>query len=282
MGNLSNLHKKSFQKLMVKKVPILFVYLFFLSFQSNAQDYLNVQFESAAAVPDFINVCGESDTATVLIGLEGGDPNARQNIQATVQLFRGIYFEALDVSNSTPGVSVDATDPTRPVFTIPDLSPSGLSSARITYRIYADCAYLDTIDMNNLAQVRDEWVFDYEINGSTEQETDINAEYRDAMAVPIFTAMVSNTHGPAREGDCFSRDIIFDNSGADGFVDTLLYQNRQGAGIFIQSIEVNGVPVAFSKDTIAGGDTLIQIVLDSGEIADIEAQGWNHFPNESQ
>ena len=27
---------------------------------------------------------------------------------------------------------------------------------------------------------------------------------------------------------------------------------------------------------------ILQIVLDSGEIADIEAQGWNHFPNESQ
>ena len=31
----------------------------------------------------------------------------------------------------------------------------------------------------------------------------------------------------------------------------------------MQSMEVNGIPVSFSKDTIAGGDTLIWIILDS-------------------
>ena len=251
---------------MKKEVPILLVC--FLSFSLScatlfAQNNLQVAFESSATVPDFLNICGDIDTEAVIVSLSGAIPAPRTNITATAHLFKGVEFVSLDVANSTAGVSVNTTNPNKPVFTLPDMSPAGISSVRIAFSIAANCEYVDTVTANDAALVYDDWEFDYLMGGTPFNEVDANTEYRDAFAVPFFTMAVENTFGPTRVGDCFSRDIVIDNSGLDGFVDTIFYENTQGPGIFVSGLSVNGVQVPFTKQVLMSGDTLISAVLDS-------------------
>ncbi|MEL6865972.1 MAG: hypothetical protein AAFP19_16215, partial [Bacteroidota bacterium] len=250
---------------MEKKLRILLLLALLIPLsQANlrAQDNLLVEYESAATVPDFLNICGDPDDETVVIRVNGASPSLRQNIQATANLFEGVAFVALDAGNTTAGVTVDATDPNRPIFSIPDLSPSGTPSVRISFSVAANCDYSDTLAINDAIVVFDTWTFDYQMGGSNLTETDANSEYRDAFAVPSFTMDVENLFGPAREGDCFSRDIVLTNSGLDGFVDTIFYENVQGPDVYISDILVNGIPTPFTKQILGTGDTSITLIID--------------------
>ncbi|MFK7807501.1 MAG: hypothetical protein AB8F74_06805, partial [Saprospiraceae bacterium] len=91
---------------------------------------------------------------------------------------------------------------------------------------------------------------------------DNNSEYRDAFAVPNFTSTMNNGFGKGKVGDCFTRDIEVTSSGLDGFIDTMVYENLQGSGIYVESVLVNGIPLILTK-TLVGTDTLIQGILDS-------------------
>ena len=251
---------------MNQKFNLIFISLLFafLPVQNLiAQDNLKVEFESPTSVPDFLNICGEPDTATVTVSLNGLSPDARQNILATLDLFKGVELAEFIASESSAGVTLNNNaNPNSPIFGLPDLDPSGTTFVNITFTIAAKCEYIDTLTLNNAIQVQNIWKFDYTMGGNPFAESDINTEYRDAFAVPQFTGAVNNTYGPARSGDCFSRDIVVTNSGLDGFVDYLVYSNTQGAGIYVESIEVNGTVIPVTKIMLVTGDTLIEAMID--------------------
>ena len=191
---------------------ILFLFLI-VSPSLVAQDNLQVAYSNPGSVPDFLNICGDADTATVTVSINGLSASNRQNISVTLDLFKGVELTSFLAAQSSPGVSLtNNTDPNNPVFSLPDLSPAGLTEVEISYLIAAKCDYIDTLNQNNAIQVFDIWNFSYLIDGNAETESDINTEYRDAFAVPSFTTIVNNSHGSARVGECFSREILITNS----------------------------------------------------------------------
>ncbi|MEM9824471.1 MAG: hypothetical protein AAF985_25520, partial [Bacteroidota bacterium] len=232
-------------------------------FELKAQDNLQIQFESPATVPDFLNICGDADNETVRISLNGAIADDITNLSATLNLFKGVQFESLDFAGSSTGVSVDASNPAQPVFSLPNLSTSGTAFVLVSFTISANCEYIDTLTANDMALVFDTWDFTYDMGASTNlQETDATLEYRDAFAVPSFTMGISDTLRRSRVGDCFAREILVTNSGLDGFVDTIYYENEQGDGIYVSSILVNGIPVTINKVLDVDGDTLITALID--------------------
>ncbi len=238
--------------------------LFFPLFnQIIAQDNLQVDFANAASVPDFLNICGDTDTEVVRVSVDGLAPETRSEILATAHLFKGVELVNFDAANSTPGViPEDLSDPTKPIFRLPDLSPFATTFVDIAFTVKANCEYIDTLTANNAAEVFDLWEFNYDLGTTTNiTEFDANIEYRDAFAIPSFTIDVINTFGPARVGDCYSREVLTTNSGLDGFVDTIYYSNTQGAGVYVESIVVNGITVTPNKQVV-GTDTLITLLID--------------------
>lgn len=276
---------------MNQKLKLIFLILIGvgLSFhQMIAQDNLQVEFENPASVPDFLNICGDPDTATVRVSLNGLSPDARQNITATLDLFKGVELAEFIVAESSAGVTLNNNaNPNAPIFGLPDLDPSGTTFVNITFTIAAKCEYIDTLNVNNAIQVFNTWNFEYTMGGTPFAESDVNTEYRDAFAVPQLTGVVNNTYGPARVGDCFSRDIVVTNSGLDGFINDLVYSNTQGAGIYVESIQVNGVVIPITKTMLVTGDTLIEANIDgtffvNNTIGAGPGNGDNFFdPNEA-
>ncbi len=231
--------------------------------QLSAQDNLAVSYSSATTAPDFLNVCGDPDDVIVTISINGTDPNDRSNILATANLFPGVELVNFNSALSSPGVNlVSSADPNMPIFQIPDLSPGGTTSVDVAFSIQGTCAIPDTIAANNAVSIFDVWDLNYNLNTFVLLESDATQEYRDAFAVPFFTTNVVNNVGAAREGQCFTRDILVTNSGLDGFVDSLLYENIQGPGISVTDVQVNGVPLIFSKTVDLNGDTIISGYLD--------------------
>ena len=159
---------------MNQELNFIYVILLFLllPFQNlTAQDNLKVEFESPTSVPDFLNICGDSDTATVTVSLNGLSPDARQNIFATLDLFKGVELTEFISSQSSGGVTLDNnTNPNSPIFGLPDLDPSGTTFVNITFTIAAKCEYIDTLNINNAIQVQNTWNFDYTINGTPFQK----------------------------------------------------------------------------------------------------------------
>ncbi len=251
------------KKELYKLIGVLFLFSFPLLTQVAAQDNLTVDFANAASVPDFLNICGDEDTEVVEVSVDGLSPDTRTNIQAIAHFFEGVEYVSFDPVNSSPGVMlIDDSDPANVVFEIPDLSPFGTVSVNIAFSVRANCEFIDTLTTNNAAEVYDLWEFNYDLGATTGlNETDANLEYRDAFAIPSFTIDVNNPFGAARVGDCYSRDVVATNSGLDGFIDTMIYTNVQGAGVYIESIEVNGVPVTMNKQVV-GLDTVITLLID--------------------
>jgi len=240
-----------------------FFIIFFLSTLSlSAQDNLRVQYEGTA-VPDFLNICGDPDSETVRVRLNGNPGGTLQSIQATAHLFSGVEMVSFDAAGSTPGVTlISNADPGNPTFSIPNLSGTGQSFALVSFSVAAKCGYIDTLTNNDMAVVLDAWEFDYQLDGQLLNETQLNLEYRDAFAVPQFTVSVDTTINATRVGDCLSRNIFINNSGLDGFVDTVFYENIQGNGIYVSEISVNGIPLVITKTPTGGGDTLITGIID--------------------
>lgn len=240
----------------------LFIIFLLCAHSVSAQDNLRVQYEGTA-VPDFLNICGDPDSETVRVSLNGNPGGALQSIQATAHLFQGVEMVSFDAAGSTPGVTlIPNSDPSNPVFSIPDLSATGQSFALVSFSVAAKCGYIDTLTANDMAVVLDAWEFDYQLGGASLNETQLNLEYRDAFAVPQFTVSVDTTVNATRVGDCLTRDIFINNSGLDGFVDTVFYENIQGRGIYVSEIMVNGLPLTITKSLTAQGDTLITGVID--------------------
>jgi len=245
---------------------LLLLTLFIFSFPilSSAQNNLTVSFLDASSIPDDLNLCGDEDQAVVRIGLAGTSPDTRSNLTATLHLFKGVNFMGLDAASTSAGITVlDATDPENPVFSIPDLNPSGTSFVELGYNIMAACEVLDTLNVNGGALVFDTWEFNYDLGGNILQESDNSIEYRDAFEIPFFTIGVGGNTPAASVGDCMSRDIFITNSGLDGTTDSIFYSNTQSPGVYVSTITVNGDPIAFTKALDVNGDTLITAAIPS-------------------
>ncbi len=247
-------------------ILLIFLFLFLSVTQSAfAQNNLNAAYSNLNTVPDFLNICGEEDEIAITISLDGQSVDSRTNISSIIHFFKGVELVNFDSGQSSAGIILtDDTDPSNPVFSIPDLSPFGTTSVEIWCTIKANCGYIDTLLQNDQIQVFDTWEFQYNLgNSSGLIEFDQTSEYRDAFAVPIFTVDIENNNPPAKVGDCFTRQINVSNSALDGFVDTLFYRNVQGSGVYIQNIEVNGLPINISKTPNPAGDTIITAVFDA-------------------
>ena len=163
---------------MNQKFNHIFVILLFAILPSQyllAQDNLKVEFESPSTVPDFLNICGDADTATVTVSLNGLSPDARQNVLATLDLFKGVELSEFIAAQSSAGVTLNNNaNPNAPIFGLPDLDPSGTTFVNITFTIAAKCEYIDTLNVNNAIQVQNTWNFDYTMGGNPFSESDTN------------------------------------------------------------------------------------------------------------
>lgn len=245
---------------------LLIFFLSLLSFVQIAfsQNNLGAAYSSLNTVPDFLNICGNEDEIAVTISLDGQSVENRTNISAQLHFFKGVELVNFDMVQSSAGIILtNNTDPSNPIFSIPDLSPFGTTSVEIWCTIKANCEYVDTLLQNDQIQVFDTWEFNYDLGNATGlTEFDATSEYRDAFVVPLFTMDIENNNPPAKIEDCFTRDIKISNSALDGFVDTLFYSNEQGAGVYIHTISANGLSIPFSKTLNPNGDTLISVLVD--------------------
>lgn len=238
----------------------------FLPSMLSAQDNLKVNFKNAASAPQNIVVCGDQDTVTVTVSTEGLSSSVRQNVQARLNLFKGVELVSFLSAGSTAGVTLtDGSDVSRPLFSLPNIDPNGLSTVDIQYVIRVNCRYTDTLTINDQLSVVDKWDFAYDLGATTGlTESDLSTSYRDALKVPFFTMSVSNDAPTgARVGQCYQRTTIINNSGLDGWVKGFVYTTSQGPGVSISGLQVNGIPVTFTKNPSfnATGDTLIAIII---------------------
>jgi gliding motility-associated-like protein len=232
-----------------------------LSAQTNN---LKVNFKDAASAPRNLNICGDEVTVTVTVATEGLGAATRQNIQARLNLFKGVQLVRFEPTGSSVGIVLtDNSDPSRPLFSVPALSPNTNASVNIQYVVKVNCLYTDTLTQNDALSVVDKWDFTYDMGGTVGlKETDLSTEYRDQIKVPFFTMAVSNTApNGARIGQCYTRTVAINNSGLEGFVKGFIYTNLQGAGISVKGVRINGKTVAFAKTATfnANGDSLITV-----------------------
>ena len=231
-----------------------------LSAQTNN---LKIAFRDAASAPRNLNVCGDEATVVLTVSTEGVLSAPRQNIAATLNLFKGVQFVRFDAAGSSAGVTYSAgANPSQARFSLPNLQPIGTSSVNISYVIRVNCEYTDTLTRNDLLDARDKWVFNYTMNTLPQTETDLSTGYRDQIKVPFFTMSITdNTGGAVRVGQCFQRKILINNSGLEGLIKNFNYTNSQGPGVYISSITANGVTLPITKFPAfnANGDTLVKM-----------------------
>jgi gliding motility-associated-like protein len=248
-----------------------------------AQNNLDVSYTSAVTVPDFINVCGDDDEVQVTVSTTGFSPALRSNINLTIELFSGVSLSSFSAANSSPGVVlIDNSNPNQPVFSLPDLNPTGLSSIEIAFNISADCGYTTALSNDNQVQVFDTYRFNYTLgNQANINETDFTSEYRDAFAVPFFTVELSNDSPAGRVGDCAGREIFITNSSINGSVENLLYTNLQSEGVYVEEISINNQSIPFTKTLQSTGDTLISAEITSAFFENIGNNDGIFNPNEN-
>jgi gliding motility-associated-like protein len=244
--------------------PILIFLSFAFTSRLSAQtNNLKVAFKDAASAPRNLVVCGDEATVTVTVSTEGVLSSARDNILATLNLFKGVQIVRFNAAGSSAGVTYTAgSNPGIAVFRLPSLSPISSASVNISYVVRVACEYTDTLTRNDLLDARDRWNFGYSMNAQPLTEVDFNTGYRDQIKVPFFTMTVTdNTNGAVRAGQCFQRKIVINNSALEGYVKDFVYTNTQGAGISVTSVTVNGtnLPITKSPTFNALGDTLVKV-----------------------
>ncbi len=240
-----------------------------------AQNNLDVTYSGIDGVPTFLNVCGDPDDVIVTIQTSGFSSEIRSNIQAELNLFKGIEFASLDAANTSNGVQIlDDSDPTKPVFSIPDLSPSATNEVNIAFSIVAKCGIVDTLENNNGALVFDTWNLSYDLGTEAQLDEVSTIEYRNALAISFFTMEIEPNMDALKVGDCFDRNVLISNSALDGFVDQVSYQNIQGNGIYIESISANGSLIPITKSLGMDGDTILESTI-NGTLFESNTSGQN-------
>ncbi len=222
------------------------------------QNNLTLKLDSASVLLDRIVVCGEGDEQKVIFAIEGNDPTPRTNVQAAVQLFKGIQFDSFNEGASTPGiVLLDTSNSGRPIFSFPDLDPNNLTELELVFSVKTDCAILDTLAGGNGVQVFDNWLVNYQLNGIALTESFQGIEYKDALAIPNLNIFLEESLGPIRVGEELSRQVTVTNSGLNSYVDSFVYQIVMEPGVVYKSLIVNGLAISFSKDISLEGDSIV-------------------------
>lgn len=237
-----------------------------LPFMLSGQNNLKVNFKDAASAPRNLVVCGDEATVTVTVSTEGLSSSTRQNIQARLNLFKGVELVRMEVAGSSVGVNlIDISNPNRPLFQLPDLAPISSSLIDIQYVVKVNCSYTDSLTLNDTLSVVDKWDFLYDLGASLGvKESDLSTEYRDALKVPSFTMFVSNNApSGARVGQCYQRTTLINYGGLDGYIKGFIYTNSQGPGVSVKNITVNGQIISYTKNPTfnADGDTLIAMII---------------------
>lgn len=237
-----------------------------LPFMLSGQNNLKVNFKDAASAPRNLVVCGDEATVTVTVSTEGLSSSTRQNIQARLNLFKGVELVRIEVAGSSVGVSlIDFSNPNRPLFQLPNLAPISTSSVDIQYVVKVNCSYTDSLTLNDTLSVVDKWDFMYDLGASLGvKESDLSTEYRDALKVPSFTMFVSNNApSGARVGQCYQRTTLINYGGLNGYIKGFVYTNSQGPGVSVKNITVNGMIISYTKNPTfnAEGDTLIAMII---------------------
>ena len=243
-------------------IALLLGLITIFTFPAWGQAGLEVVYDGASGVPDFLNICGDADEVAVLIRTNGLQTGTRTNLTARLQLFKGLQWQQLSIEKSSPGVTVQSVrSPGEVWLQLPDLRPGGSDVVRIVYAVSAGCELLDTLQQNNDAEVRDDWTLQFQLNGTAQETVRSPGSYRDALAIPSFSLFVDRSATPMRSGDCINRYVTLTNSALDGFVDTLRYSVVQSPGAWIKSVRVAGNTVPFRKSVTAGRDTVLEILL---------------------
>ena len=222
--------------------------------------------------PDDLIVCGAPDTATYRLSLATSQPMAR-DIEVTVQLFAGMRAVGFDATRSSAGVSlVSLADPTRPVISVPDLTPGPGRQADFALILEARCGALDTISNHDPGlgpiDFADRLSVRYtDLGGNTRTELETIDPYIAAIAAPLFTVRDSLPGEPFRAGERLTRFNKISNGSFRGYADTVLYEFRQGRDVAIGAIRINGTDRAFAKTPLPGGDTLVSLVLAGADFA---------------
>jgi gliding motility-associated-like protein len=241
------------------------LFFFFPCFLSAQVDNLKADFKTGSS-PRNLVVCGDEATVIVTVNTIGGASATRQNIQAQLNLFKGVQMVRFEPTASSVGVTLsNGTNPNRPVFTLPDLNPNTSASVNIAYVIKVNCEYMDSLAINDSLDVLDRWDFTYNMGAQNGlKESDLTVSYRDQMKAPFFTmAVTNNAPSGARVGACYSRKVVIDNTSQNGWIKGFSYSSSQGPGISLTSILVNGRPVSFVKEQAfnATNDTLIRLII---------------------
>ena len=231
---------------------------FFLLEQLYAQNNLSIQLDNESLLINQLVICNGIDEQSVVFSITGDNPLPRTNITATLQFFKGIEFDKLNVAETTPGISVsNQANPTRPIFNFPDLDPNNLEELTISFSVKANCDILDTLVGSTDVQIFDTWTLDYQLGGVDFSETLEGIEYRDGLAIPNLNINIEDLSGPFSIGQELTRTITITNSGLNSFLSEFIYQVNQEAGVLYKSILVNGTSVEFTKEASGENDSLI-------------------------
>jgi len=237
------------------RIAILLIITFNLA---QSQTNLTLKLGEESILLDQLVTCGEADQQVVFFTSAGTDLNPRTNIQATLNLFPGVNFDALDTDVSTSGVTlVDGSNHNQPIFSLPDFDPLFPADIAIAFSVKIDCGIIDTLNTATDLQIFDRWQLDYTMAGSTFSENFNGVEYKDAIAIPNLNVSSSPDTDIYRIGAEVSRNLTISNSGLNSYLDNFDLSIIQEQGVSYKSLSINGVDYAFSKEANASGDTLI-------------------------
>ena len=243
------------------KLMVVGLLLFFTTFTTQGQSNLTLSLGAESVLLDQLVVCGAPDEQTVVFTTAGTETSPRTNITATLNLFPGVEFASLNTAATTEGVTLsDGSNPNQPIFSLPTINPTTLSSVNIAFSVKTACGILDTLSTNNL-QVFDTWQIGYQLNGQSLSETFDGVEYKDVIATPNLNLDITEPTGPFGIGMEIRRQLTVSNSGLNSYLETFDYQVRQEEGMSYQALLINGTPINFTKEAINNRDTLIRATI---------------------
>ena len=245
----------------MKPILILFISLIlFGSIETKAQNDLSTIYDTNG-VPDLLNICGHSDTATVLISTFGLNTGVRSNILANVTLAGGIRIIGIVPSMSTAGVILQSGNNTsNPIFNIPDLDPNNTSEAKITFLLKADCSINDSLAIDPNYDLIDTWNVAYDLsNGNSHTVSTTLNSYRAALRIPKLIMNVLPVAQKVKEGDCITRTTTISNTSLDAYLLDISYNIITKPSLSYKAIRVNGTDIIFTKTVDINGDTIINV-----------------------
>ncbi len=243
----------------MKSILILFIGIILLgTVELNAQDDLTVSYD-VKGVPDLLNICGHPDTATVLVKTSGLNTSIRSNVIANVTLAGGIRIVGLLPSLSTAGVTLQSgINTSNPQFVLPDLEPSGLNEAKITFLVKADCSINDSLAQNPNYDLKDTWGVSYDLANNTSHtvSTTLNS-YRAALRIPKLLLDPKPVAQKVKTGDCTTRTTTVTNTSLGAYLLGINYSINAKPSLSYKAIRINGTDIAFTKTVDISGDTIV-------------------------